>query len=107
IAEVLGYHDAKDILVAARNEMRRLAAIAPWLERVVGTDREVDRFLVVAIHVAEPHVVRAVGIDVETLVDGRDALAGRVTNGDELRRAVLRDERSHGDGDDDREHAQG
>ena len=36
-----------------------------------------------------------------------DALAGRVTDGDELRRALLRDERSHGDCADDRDEAQG
>ena len=53
------------------------------------------------------HVVRAVGIDVEPLVDRGDALAGRVTDGDELRRALLRDERSHGDCADDRDDAQG
>ena len=107
VAEVLRDDDAKDVLVATRHEMRRLATVATRLERVVRTDREVNGLLVIAVHVAEPHVVRAVGIDVEPLVDRRDALAGRVTDGDELRRALLRDERSHGDCADDRDDAQG
>src|SRR5439155_3317418 len=61
-AEVLRHDDAEDVLVAPRNEMRRLAAIAAWLEAVVWTDRQVDGLLVVAVYIAEPIVVRAVGI---------------------------------------------
>src|SRR5258708_18454697 len=53
----------RSVLVAPRREMRRLAAVAAWLERVGGADRKIDLFLVVAVHVAEPHVEGAVGID--------------------------------------------
>jgi hypothetical protein len=90
IAEIFRHHDLEDVLVAARREVRRLPAIAARLERVRLADRQIDRLLVIAVHIAEPHVERAVRVDVEALVDRRDALARRVAHGDELRRGLLR-----------------
>ena len=71
------------------------------LERVVRPDRNVDGFLVVPVHVAEPHVERPVRVDVETLVHRRHALAGRMADGDELGRTGLGKDRKRGDGSDD------
>ena len=111
IAEIFRHGDAEYVFVAPRGEVRRLPAIAARLERVRRADRKIERFLVVAVHVAKPHVEGAVGIDVETLVHGRDALTGRVTHGDELRRTLLGDQRrvrnECGDAEEDGGEAQG
>ena len=79
-ANSFGTVDPEHVLVPARREMRRLAAVAARLERVVGADRDVDLLLVVAVHVAEPHVERAVGVDVEPFVD-RARRPGRTSGG--------------------------
>jgi hypothetical protein len=92
VAEVFRYGDLEDVLVPPGHEMRRLSAIAARLERVFRPDRNVELLLVIAVHIAEPHVVRAVGVDVEALVDGRHALARPVTQVDELRCRLLRGE---------------
>src|SRR6266850_567398 len=80
IAEILRQDNLEYILVAPHHEMRRLAAIASRLEMIVGPDRDVHLFLVVPIHVPEPHVVRTVGIDVIAFVHRRDALSGPMAN---------------------------
>ena len=73
----------------ARIEVRRLTAVTAWLEPVRRADRQIESLFEVAVHIAEPHVVRTVGIEIEALVHRRDALTGRMANGDELRRRLL------------------
>jgi hypothetical protein len=74
IAEILRHGHAEDVLVPTRREVRRLSAVGARLEGVGRTDGKVDLFLVVPVHVAEPHVVRAVRVDVEAFVHRRHAL---------------------------------
>ena len=69
-AEVLRYGHLEDVLVATDVEVRRLTAIETGLELVVRANRKIDAFLEVAVHVAEPHIERAVGVDVEAFIDG-------------------------------------
>ena len=97
VGELLRDRDGEDVLVPPRGEVRRLSAIAARLEGVGGADRNVDRFLVIAVHVAEPHVHRAVRVDVESFVDRRDTLTGPVPEVRQLRRGLLRE---HGAGRD-------
>ena len=52
-----------------------MTPIRTGLEPVVRADRNVDVFLEVPVYVAEPQVVRAVLVDVESLLYRRDALA--------------------------------
>ena len=54
---------------------RRMTPIRTGVELVIRADRNVDFFFEVPVHVAEPQVVRAVLVDVESLVYRRDALA--------------------------------
>ena len=98
VDEVLRDGDLEDVLVAARHEVRRLPAIAARLERVVGPDRDVDFLFVVAVHVAEPHVEGAVGIDVEPFVHRRDGLARPMAKVDELRGALRPERDGHREG---------
>src|SRR5262249_36202124 len=82
LAEVRRHLNAEDETVAARQEMRRLSLVgAADIEPVVGTDRHVDLFFPVPVHVAEQEVLRPVRVLLPALVGRRDVLTLGVGQG--------------------------
>jgi len=73
------------------------ARVAARFERIGGADRDVELLFVVAVHVAEPHVEGAVGIDVEPFVHRCDALSRPVAEVRELRGGLLGEQRARRD----------
>src|SRR5262245_33554018 len=76
--------------------MRRLSAVSARLEPVLRADWNIELLFVVAVHVTEPHVVRAVRVDVEALVHRCHTLTVPVPKLCELRRRGLSN-RTHSD----------
>ena len=102
LRKIVRHRHLEDVLVAARYEVRRLPAIAARFEGVRRAGWNVDRLFLVAVHVAEPHVVGAVGVDIEALVHGRDALSVPVAHLHHLRDAGgLREQRGARDCDEE------
>src|SRR5713226_2210834 len=53
-----------------------LAAVSrTWLERVVRSDRDLQRLCSIPVEVAEPHRVGPIGIQLEPIIDRRDVLS--------------------------------
>src|SRR5436190_23691015 len=85
IPEFFRHHHLEHILVPPHHKMSRLATIHSRLEAVIRSNCNVEFFLVVPVHVSEPHVERTIRISVVTFVNRRDALSEPMSNLNELR----------------------
>ena len=79
-AKILGHDDLEHILVTPDAEMCRLTTIASRLKMIIRPHLNIGFFLIVSIHVPEPHVVRPVRIDVVAFIHGGDALPHQMAN---------------------------
>ena len=79
VGKLRGHVDLEGEAGAARLEDLGLPHVLA-AEAVVGADRDVEPFLVVAVEVAEPHRDRAVGVPRPALEHRLDALAARVAH---------------------------
>src|SRR5262249_9774646 len=89
LGETLRHGYAEYVLVPADKKMGWLPAIRLSRRKiVVRTDRDVRFFLVITVHVAEPHVEGSVLVYLVTFIDRGNSLARPVPELDELRRCV-------------------
>src|SRR5262245_30653019 len=84
-SEILRHHYSKDVLMPSHHEMSRLATIASGFEIVISPDRNIELFLVIPVHVTEPHIERTVRVNVVTFISGRNTLSRPVAKLNQLR----------------------
>ena len=85
LSEIFRHGDAEDIFVPPDGKMGGLPAVGrSGLEIVVRPDRNIRLFLIIAVHISEPHIEGAVRVGIVAFKHRRHALPGPMAKLDQL-----------------------